>query len=233
MTLYRFLSLGVFLLIVFLTGVFPTAGQTQTELELIVTWQANTLFPSDYQGKAFPGPRSSITASIEAYQGGKWTDLSRASLTWVLDGKVIGRGEGMQELLFRIPARPAPSLTLKAVVALPDTGTSFNAFSVIPVLGPQVVIAAPFPERRVAPQSRFTLEALPYFWNAQSLGTIFFSWTANATQQRLKGEHTITLTVGAPTNEHERELQVNVLLQNPDEPTEFARDYAQLDIQSP
>lgn len=231
MNFLTFIRFGVLLLALFFIAGSLVSGQTPTNPEPIVTWRANTLFPSDYQGKAFPGPRSSVTVSVESYQSGKWLDLSRASIIWVLGGKVIGRGDGMKELSFKVSERPEPSLSLKVVITPSDIGSSYEAFSSIPVLGPQVVVNAPFPGGIVSPQSRFTLEALPYFWNTENINDILFSWTANTTKKSARGERAITLTVGTPSNEYEKELQVNALLQNPNEPTEFARDYAQLEIQ--
>ena len=230
--IFRLFAVATFLSGLFFLQVFFVSAQNQTNDTLIVTWRANTLFPSDYQGKAFPGPRSSVTASAEVYRNGKWIDTSRANFTWMLDEKIIGRGEGIGEFSFRIPARPDLSVKLKATVMFPDTGLSLNSFSSIPVMGPQVVLNAPFPEKNVAPQSRFTLEAIPYFWNVKSVSNLLFSWTANTMRQSFKGQSSITFTVGAPTNDYEKELQATILLQNPEDPTEFAKDYVQLNIQS-
>lgn len=230
----RFLSFsrfGIVIIVLFLIAESSVSGQTQPKPELLVTWRANTLYPSDYPGKAFPGARSSITASAEGYRDGKWIDTSRATFTWVLAGKVIGRGEGLRELSFKIPDRPDPALTLKVVVTLPEGGTSLEAFSSVPIRGPQVIINTPFPGKVVAAQSRFTIEASPYFWNARTIEDILFSWTANDTRRGSKGERAISLTVGTPANDYEKALRINALLQNPDEPTEFARHSIQIEIQ--
>lgn len=232
-----FTRLGIVIVITFLFAGSFSYAQTQSNstpsssARLVLTWKANTLYPSDYTGKAFPGARSSITASVEGYSGGKWIDLSHASVTWLLDDKVIGRGVGMRELMFKIPERPDSVLTLRAKAVLPSPELTLESVSSIPVMGPQVVLNTPFPSQTVAAQSRFTVEAIPYFWNIETINDILFSWTANDTQKNSLGERAISLTVGTPSNDFEKNLLVTVLLQNPKLPTEFAKQTTQLEIQ--
>jgi hypothetical protein len=149
-----------------------------TQPQFLVTWQAsNSYIPTFYQGKALPNSQSKITASFNLFANNKLVDVSGQTVYWYLNDVLIGGGTGKQQITFN-PFGVAPNtLTLK--IELPDyPGGALDHSLPIPLVRPEAVIYAPYVNNTVN-QTNFSLEALPYFFNASSVNPFVFGWVVN------------------------------------------------------
>ncbi|MEK7465561.1 MAG: hypothetical protein AAB631_02175 [Patescibacteria group bacterium] len=223
-----FLGTAVFLA----GGILHTArAQTPPPTQFFLTWRANNFYPSFFEGKVFPTAGTPITASLEALRGGKFLDLSRVTITWFINDKLMDRGDGKKEILFTPKSIAGETVTIKATARLMDQENIREISLQVPVLSPQIVANIPLPLEIVASQSRFLLEAFPFFWNIKTLNDLYFTWTINGEQKKAQGENTLSLGVGTPASEYDRTLQINLLAQNLSNPLEFAQERFQLTIQ--
>lgn len=224
------LRLGILIILVVL--IFSSArAQTVPVTQLFLTWKANNFYPSFFEGKAFPVAGTPITASLEAVRGGKFLDLARATITWFVNDKLADRGDGKKEILFTPKIAAGKNATIKAAVRFADQGNTEEASIQIPVLSSHIVANVPLPQKIIAPQSRFLLEAFPFFWNINNLNDLYFTWTVNGEQKKATGENTLSLGIGTPASEYDKTLQINLLTQNLSNPLEFAQERFQLTIQ--
>lgn len=229
---FSFLAISLGIALFFGTSVFNTTrAQTSPPTQLFLTWKANNFYPSFFDGKAFPTTGTPITASLEALRGGKFLDLSRVTIAWFVDDTIVDRGDGKKEILFTPKAVAGQTVTVKATVRLANQENTEEVSVQIPILSPQINANIPLPQKTVASQSRFLLEAFPFFWNIKTLDELFFTWTVNGEQKKTQGENTLSLGVGTPASEYDKTLQINLLTQNLSNPLEFAQERFQLTIQ--
>lgn len=183
-------------------GVLTFFLQTEAQSarpQLIITWSASQSYaPPSYQGKTLPNQRSSITASLEAVSNvGKSIDLSGQTVYWYLNDNLLGGGAGVQRITFRPYGEAPNSLTLRAEVPNYPGGLLIHEVTV-PVVVPQVVIAAPYP-RNIFSASPAVVQAVPYFFAISSPASLGFSWLVNG-QAVADAQNPQTLQISVPQN---------------------------------
>ncbi len=160
------------------SGAMIANAQTTSGPQFLLTWQAsNSYVPSFYKDKALPGIGSRITAALDLVSQGKIVNLKGQTIYWYLNGIYIGGGTGVQEITFS-PNTGAPD-DLSLQVKLPSyNGTLLIHTIAIPVAEPIAVIVSPYPQGRFSGNS-VSLQAEAYFFNAPSLSSLVFNWSAN------------------------------------------------------
>ncbi|MEM4368282.1 MAG: hypothetical protein QXO21_04670, partial [Candidatus Anstonellales archaeon] len=144
MHLLKFLTITFLIFGFLLTGKLIVFSQV-SEPTIILTWQALSYAPPDFQGKVLPTANSPIAASVEVFDKitGKLIDLSDKEIRWYVDNTLIESPPGRQRLIFR-----APSIlpkTIKLSVEIPNLEGSFASELIrIPVVPPEAVIESPF-----------------------------------------------------------------------------------------
>jgi hypothetical protein len=186
-----------------LMGAMPLVGnaQTTTDPQFLFTWHAsNSYVPSFYQGKTLPNIGSQVTASLDLVSQGKIVNIKNQTVYWYLNGNFIGGGVGAQEITFS-PGVGAPN-SFALEVKLPSYNGNLLIHTVnIPVVQPQAVIVAPYPNNQFS-ANPVTFQAEGYFFNASSLSSLGFAWSADgqsAANTENPTELQVTLPQGTPS----------------------------------
>ena len=161
-----------------------------------MTWRAlNSYAPAGYAGKVLPNQESQIMASLEVIANGKPVNLSGQTIYWYQDDNLLGGGIGVQRFAFRPYGEAPNTITLK--VELPDYPGGILIHEInIPIVQPQAVIDAPYPQGIFA-ASPATVQAIPYFFAASSTSPLSFAWSVNG-QTVTSAENPQTLQISLP-----------------------------------
>src|SRR3989344_3706408 len=182
--------------------------------ELFITWTASrSSAPPDFQGKIFPGAKSSISASVMLIDNGKAVDLSNETVYWYANNGFIDGGAGVTRVAFGAPSVARNTINLRA--QLPSYGENFVVKTIeIPVVVPEAVIDAPFPGGTFS-QSPVKVKAYPFFFTVPDLSFLKFLWNVNGTEptnQEVPGELFINVPAGTANNSS---FSVNLSIENP------------------
>ncbi len=206
----------------------PLKSVAQTTVNpLIITWQANNYFPADYNGKALVTPNTLVIASAELVQNGKLADITGADIRWYVGNELAASGAGFKTLSFSAQQRPTGYQALR--VSIKSGNSSFENSIQIPISQPNVVISIPSLGKTAKAGSQITLQAIPFFFNADSLRYLTFDWQIN--NRRVTGEgNKVTVKVGTPQSVYQNSIPVSVTVQNSDNPYEFNKGFIMLSI---
>ena len=191
----------------------PIMAIGQTANPLIITWQANNYFPADYAGKALPTPNTVIVASVEMVSGGKLADITKAEIFWYANDELISHGTGVKTVSFPANAQGDGYETLRAEVK--SGNSDFQGSARFQVVQPKIILALPNSGNFVIAGKQTLIQALPYFFNVDSLDNLKFFWTVNG-QTTGSGGNGITLNVGTPNPGDQNSVNVSVTAQNSD-----------------
>jgi len=148
--------------------------------QVLITWKTSGSYvPPGYLGKALPTYNSEITASLEIISNGKLVDLSGQTIYWYLNNTdtLIGGGVGAQSITFPPLGTPPNVTTLEVELPYYPGGFLIHTVS-IPMVQPQTVINAPYPNGRFS-SNPVTVSALPYFFNIASPSDLSYAWSVN------------------------------------------------------
>jgi len=199
-----------------------TGAGAQTPSQVILTWQAQNFYPADFVGKAAATPNTPVTVSAEVIKDNKFIDVSAAKFFWYVDEDLIAQGIGLKEIKFTVGKLAGDSYFVRLTI---NAGQEKIESSVtIPISGQEVVIETGLPENRVKAESEISLKALPYFFNIDSLEDLVFSWTVNDQKQKVESGNTLSVKVGTPYTESQRNLNLGLLLQDKKSAIEFAQN---------
>ena len=220
---------NIFIIIAVLAFVLIFGGVlAQTPPQIILTWQANNFYPSDYPGKAVASPDSSVTVAAEVLLNSKLLDLSQADFTWLADDKIAGRGKNLKEVSFQTKKTAGDSVFVRVIIEIGEE-TLENSIR-IPTERPVVVIDAPLPDRGIASGGAVTLRAMPYFFSVSSLEDLEFLWRVNDMERGGEGRNLITLNVGSPQTEGQRTIRITSSVQNKKNLFEFSNGKIELNV---
>jgi len=100
----------------------------------------------------------------------------------------------------------------------------------IPVVGPEVLIDSPYPDKKISAGSSI-FQAIPFFFNIKNLNSLSIEWSAN--EQKPAGLSAnpwlLNLNIGAQTPTG-TEIKLSVLVKNILKELEFASKSVQLQI---
>ncbi|MBI2623300.1 MAG: hypothetical protein HYW65_01870 [Candidatus Liptonbacteria bacterium] len=165
----------------------------QTEPQVIISWQAHTYTPPGYAGKALSTGGSKVSASLDVLHGGKLADLSGETFYWYLNNRLISRGRGLTSVSLRAPEELRGSFSLR-VEALSYRGGALLRAVNIPIVRPEAVLAAPFPDAKVS--SPLSLRGIPFFFNVTDPLELVTRWTVNGAPASQTGNPTeLTATI--------------------------------------
>jgi hypothetical protein len=173
---FKILSLALsFLVLGFLLLTSPRATAQVLEPFIFLTWRADSYAPADFRGKVLPTAYTKISAGVEVISNGKTADLARATVNWYLNDNLIAAGPGLRQITFNAPEFENTVYDLRAEIL--GVGDDFLVKTVeIPVVRPEVVIEAPFPDKKFS-SGQIVLAAKPYFWN--SVADLIYNWKVN------------------------------------------------------
>jgi len=195
------------------------AAQTVPPTALL-TWQADNLYPADYQGKALPSPGSPVTVAAALVESGHFVDSISVNFEWYVDERFTSDGKGANVLAFTA-GNPSGGAHFIRVEGTTDKGVVFSGSARIPVAAPRLTIDAPFPRGAPWDDEGFLVSAIPLFWNVTSLANLEFTWLVNGRREEGSRESRITLRV--PRDTAGRAVSVEVYAQNRSNPSEYAK----------
>lgn len=167
---------GVFLLALLAPISNSAFAQTTAGPQAVITWRViGGSAPSSYAGKVLPSANSAISASVAVLNNGKFVPLNNQTVYWYLDDNFIGGGTGEQIIAFGAPGN---NETMSLRVEVPNYGNGLMDTAYIPMVDPQVVIVAPYPNNTFTGSS-VSLQAVPYFFSTTDLSQLAFSWDVN------------------------------------------------------
>ncbi|MDI6820617.1 MAG: hypothetical protein QMD65_00350 [Patescibacteria group bacterium] len=214
----KFLSIITILVLAGFFGLSSSvSSQTESQGEIIFTWQTKNFYPADFKGKSLPVQNSFVDISLELLKNSKLQDLSLADITWFLDEKVINRGTGNNETSFIVKKADSDSHFIRVAVKL---GNDLHESSMrLYVSKPKIAITTnPFPNSFVPPGAELTLQAIPYFFNINNIQDLLFFWQINS--EKTSGSSGLTVSFPEELSEN------NILLtiQNKTDILEIAKE---------
>ncbi len=205
-----------------------TAPSAASNVQVVITWQANNYFPAGFEGKSLPAPYAQVVASVELLEDNKLADLSQATVNWFVDDKFQKSGVGLKTFSFYTQQEDSGYVSVRAVIELQGGGGARGSLQ-IPIVAPTLVLSYAAPSNSVAANSSVTLAAIPFSFNVSSPSDLTFFWTINGAQSNVSG-NTVKLQLGAPTP-LDRLLQISVSAQNNKNPLEIGKTAAAFPIQ--
>ena len=199
----------------------------QQSNQVIITWQANNYYPSDYQGKALATNFTPVSMSVELLKDGRLQDLSQASIGWFIDGKFINRAQGLKEILFTTNKIEGNNYFIQVSIDLNQE--TFEGTARINIDSLQIVIENPHPNSTVQGGRSLIVQAIPYFFNITSLADLDFSWKINGEKISTDGNQ-ITLNLGAIQPNSINAVQIDLFLQNNLKPLEISKAQLKLTV---
>ncbi len=188
---------------------FAAFSSAEEGLQIISTWEAENLYPSDFRGKPLPSEESLVTVSAEILQNGKLIDASKAMLAWYVDGKFYKDGEGLKKIAFYASNKAGSPHYVKITAHL--DALSSSKLVEIPVYQKEVVIESSAGDV-TPPNSAVTFTAVPYFFNALSLSDLQISWKIQNRDIPGENKNMLFIQFGTPQNENQKNVKVSAAI---------------------
>lgn len=218
---YKILNISFLLtLLVTIVSYTPLHAQT-TSIKGMLTWQAQSFYPSDYLAKAPATKNSRIVLGLIATENGSLINLSNYTIIWYIDGKFSRRGEGLTETSFRA-GKSVGDYHFVRVVAT-SGNKKFESSVQVPIESYSIVIEAPFINNIIDGTKPVTLRAVPYFFNIASLGELMFAWTVRGERNDPGFDNELTISFTNPPAPGTR-IDASVTAHNQSRVLEFATD---------
>ncbi|MEX0690025.1 MAG: hypothetical protein WD471_01625 [Candidatus Paceibacterota bacterium] len=198
-----------------------TTVQAQTSSEVIITWQANNFYPSDYPNKAGVTRNTPVFVGLNLLENGSFANMSGNLVTWYLDGHVLKRGPGIDEVVFTASKSRGGEHKLRVIIETPS-GNKDRTIT-IPIVDYDVVLNHSEPELNISPSTSLKIKAIPYFFNITSLNDLIFSWNVNNETRQTDNLNEITLNIGGDERLLGTSISVNSIVANRNNSLESAR----------
>lgn len=221
----KFFLPSILIIFLFFSAKIISAEQND---QIIITWQANNFYPSDYLGKALPALNTPIIVSAEIIKNGKVFDSSKTNFSWYADNELIGQGINLKEVSFITKKTDRDTYFIK--VTTESNGTKNENSIRIPVSENKLVMLIPYPSHLVKAGSKTAIQALPYFFNISSLKELTFIWQINGQKYDAANDNQLILSLGTPKTPDQADIQISVLAQNKRNPQEFKESNEKLTL---
>ncbi|MDP3052725.1 MAG: hypothetical protein Q8N22_02065 [bacterium] len=211
----------------FLLSVLSATAQTASQV--LITWQAQSFVPAEYQGKILPASGTNIKLGLELVITNKIQDLSKADIFWYLDGKLLGRGQGLKQINFTATKGATNSHFVRAAVNYNQQ--EYDGTADIPIANPKIVIQTPSPANNSIPLGKKNdFQAIPYFFNINNLGELLFTWLVNGQTFANKGDNLLGLTLTPPIPSNQN-INIKITAQNLKNDLELGSKEINLNVQ--
>lgn len=186
--------------------------------EIILTWQANNFFPSNYNGRAWPTFNSNLKVSLEVIQNNKILDVSEEEFYWYVDDVLIRRGIGLKNINFQITNYEGEN-HLVYVVIKQKNGERIESAVQIPVFQPQIILENNQRSFNWPAETIIQTTIIPYFFNVVDLNDLNFKWSINNQTQNIG--YQFSINTGRPLKPNDNQLFLKILVENKKNPSEF------------
>jgi len=167
--------------------IFYIFVNAQTSPQFFVSWQAQSYASSWYQGKILAINGTPVEISFELIDNGKIADLSKTKVRWYVNDDLVlneNNGLGIKNLKITVPDYTGQQTEIRiAVVDYLKTGLVDKLIK-IPVVGPEAVINAPYPEHQILTGEN-SFQVFPFFFNVKNLDGLSVEWSTN--EQKAEG----------------------------------------------
>ncbi len=171
--------IAIFSIFYFLLSIFYLV-EAQSSPQFLITLQGQNYAPGWYQGKVLPINKTLIETVFELVDNGKLADISKTKVRWYVNDKLAkneNNGLGIKSLRIATPDYAGGELKIRIVI-VDYRGSMLDKTIIIPVVGPEVVIDAPYADKKIsAGHSIFQLS--PFFFNLKSMNNLSVEWSAN------------------------------------------------------
>jgi len=205
----------------------------QTSPQFLVSWWAESYAPNWYQGKILPTNGTPVAISFELIDNGKIADLSKTKVRWYVNDNLVKNEEnglGIKALEINIPDYPSQETEIRISVVDYKGSMTLDRIIKIPVVGPEVVIDSPYPDKKISPGLSI-FQAIPFFFNVKDLNSLSIEWSANEQKPKEFSANPwlLNLNIG-PETPKDTEIKLSVLVKNVLKELEFASKSIQLQI---
>ncbi len=221
------------IVILIFTFLFLHFASAQTAPQFFVSWQAQDYAPSWYSGKILPINGTPIEISFELIDKGKIADLSKTKVRWYVNDELVKNEEnglGIKNLRIITPGYTGQETEIRISVVDYLGGEILDKIIKIPVVGPEVLIDSPYPDKKISTGSSI-FQAVPFFFNIKNLNSLSVEWSAN--EQKPTGLSAnpwlLNLNIG-PETPIGTEIKISVLVKNILKELEFAGKSIQLQV---
>jgi len=205
----------------------------QTSPQFLVSWQAESYAPSWYQGKILPINGAPVEISFELIDKGKIADLSKTKVRWYVNDELVKNEEnglGIKSLKIITPNYSGQETEIRISVVDYKGGETLDKVIKIPVVGPEVLIDSPYPDKKIS-AGLSIFQVVPFFFNIKNLNSLSVEWSAN--EQKPAGlsanPWSLNLNIG-PETPIGTEIKISVSVKNLLKELEFASKSIQLQI---
>ncbi|MFA5776805.1 MAG: hypothetical protein WC988_04620 [Patescibacteria group bacterium] len=200
------------------TSAQTTNSATNSDSQIIFTWETGNFYPADFQGKPLPTPGSSVAISAEVIKSGKLSDITSSDITWYLDGDFMRKGSGEKKFSFMAKRNNSGKHTVRVKIQTSESSLDYSIN--IPVTDPLVVVETPYLGNVVPAGGQIILKAVPYFFNNSSINQLLFMWQIGNVVEKHLGDNVILLNIGTPQTSGQK-IFITTSVQNQDNLLEY------------
>lgn len=204
------------------------------EPQFLISWQAENYAPSWYSGKILPTKDTSVEISFELIDKGKLANLSKTKVRWYVNDELVKNeknGLGIKSLKIITPNYSGQETEIRISVVDYLGGETLDRIIKIPVVGPEVLIDSPYPDKKIS-AGLSIFQAIPFFFNIKNLNSLSVEWSVN--EQKPAGlffnPWLLNLNIG-PETPIGTEIKLSVLVKNILKELEFASKKLQVYVQ--
>src|SRR3989344_3379333 len=144
---------------------------------LILTWQAHSLVPTDYQPKALPPRDSSVDVYLEFIDGGKIIPLDKNTVRWEVNSRFLAAGINLKQVSFPLDRYTTRAYTVTASIK-DYNGQNYEKTVLINRVNPLVALQnSPLQKNSAGTQIDFFAE--PFFFSSLNPSDYLFKWLIN------------------------------------------------------
>ncbi|PIT92719.1 MAG: hypothetical protein COU08_00965 [Candidatus Harrisonbacteria bacterium CG10_big_fil_rev_8_21_14_0_10_42_17] len=220
---FSFLLFVSFFALFFLFPFFASTSNAQTASpEIILTWKTDGYVPAEYRGRILPSSDVLISAAVELLQDGSFIDLSGASISWLVNRRVLSSGVGLQTFSFTPePFTSSSRFNVTARIQYPH-GVVREQTVVIPNMTPETIIDTPYRDGAFNAETLF-MRALSFYYPFNRFGQIQYSWTIDARGQK-EEIHDGALTLTIPRVDPGERISVSLISLIQSNPPSYSKD---------
>ncbi|MGC9046979.1 MAG: hypothetical protein ACP5IC_02605, partial [Minisyncoccia bacterium] len=210
-------------------------GSTQTpdnNVDLIITWSAYNFYPSNYLGHPLATQYTPIKLGLIAVQNNKIVDLSRNQIIWRINSAVVGNDLGLTIINYQ-NNNSNDQLLIEASVMINNQVYAKNI--IIPINSPSIVITNPAIDDNndIYGGQSYVINAIPYFFNIQSIDDLQFTWYVNNQFATDANKNVLNLEVGIPSDPVNNVISVKLYTRNKNAITESTKNTIYFTVLSP
>ncbi len=226
MKIYKLILIS--LVITTLVGVGVNIVKAENGSEVIITWEADNFYPSNYQGKPKATPNSKINVSATVLENNKIKDYSNLNFFWYNNNNLIKRGAGENKINFEINKQVGEEYFIKLRI---EEGEKVLEKSIkIPISSYEIVVDYPSPNKSINLGEEKTIRSIPYFLNVNNLNDLNFVWKVINAKEYVERGNILNLKIGNSKSLINTKTIVTGWVSNLNNPMESAKTNLRLEI---